>query len=845
MEDTLVFLFEPKRIEQSVEDCIAALGENERYFRGQIFDGDAKRGQIEEASRDGSDESEHEVSCFPRLFTENTGNLRLLAKRFQECVDVVESMKPSTTTLIERAKTFDFSEQSRGNGWWALVEVLHRCIEEISRIARRCQEERSTFMFDAQGVCENLQLWSRDLLATSLGEVLALMDAVHPGFRKDSMFLDDVTSASIMDRLNTFDSSVFFGSCLGFHFPPGVRNIMTGIATVMAAYFAGQKASEKSGSVARLLNQALAAGRVLLDDNERIKKLQEAQGGAKGCDPLFLQAFWFLSEHFVVSAISDSVLSDAVAVWNEVVVPVKSVQLDGRLLKAADITAASTAIHTARSPAVTPTPPEPRGEFICPSPDPSSPAILPECISKEKSILETPQKQDHTPKLDTENLGTPNLETDNLGEKTTSDPDDDWVDAEAESDIYNESDIGNSHVPRWQQLYNIFLPTNTPRRHHSQESSNCDEDMTGEALIEPTSQVDREDSFESISMDDMEDLPHFDNVRMTLFSTKVRDGMNKGGTQQESTESNEEGEANFTILNTEVVAEEMTQTDADIPHHTQTKKTFSPTKRKQHPASDTLVLHFHGGGFVSSTTKSHSVYLRSWAQKLDCPIVSVDYSLAPQFPFPRALNECFVAYVWLRNNSKYVGWTGKRICVTGDSAGGNLAVAVALRCLLEGIRGPDGLVLSYPALSVSSSVSASRFLSLLDPLLPYGVLLGVMGAYIGDNADTDTSATDPLMSPVNASKDLLKRLPPMWIGAVLLDPLLDDSIHFAKLVRAAGGTVNLHVFPNLSHGFLNFGPLEPLAKTATNIVCSWIEESLKPNEVTPDTTPPKKLITRL
>jgi len=103
---------------------------------------------------------------------------------------------------------------------------------------------------------------------------------------------------------------------------------------------------------------------------------------------------------------------------------------------------------------------------------------------------------------------------------------------------------------------------------------------------------------------------------------------------------------------------------------------------------------------------------------LDAPVLSVDYSLAPQYPYPHALNECFYAYAWALANPSKLGWSGERICVTGDSAGGNLATAVALKCIQESLRRPDGIVLFYPVLSVEIAVSPSRFLSLMDPLLP-------------------------------------------------------------------------------------------------------------------------------
>ncbi|GLD72113.1 hormone-sensitive lipase isoform X1, partial [Lates japonicus] len=84
-------------------------------------------------------------------------------------------------------------------------------------------------------------------------------------------------------------------------------------------------------------------------------------------------------------------------------------------------------------------------------------------------------------------------------------------------------------------------------------------------------------------------------------------------------------------------------------------------KTKRLPSSPCLLVHFHGGGFVAQTSKSHEPYLKSWSQDLGVPILSVDYSLAPEAPFPRALEECFYAYCWALRNHHLLGWTGKYV----------------------------------------------------------------------------------------------------------------------------------------------------------------------------------------
>ncbi|XP_066575444.1 hormone-sensitive lipase isoform X2 [Amia ocellicauda] len=154
-------------------------------------------------------------------------------------------------------------------------------------------------------------------------------------------------------------------------------------------------------------------------------------------------------------------------------------------------------------------------------------------------------------------------------------------------------------------------------------------------------------------------------------------------------------------------------------------------KGRHSPPSSCLIVHFHGGGFVAQTSKSHEPYLKSWSQCLSVPVLSVDYSLAPEAPFPRALEECFFAYCWALRHCHLLGWTGERVCLAGDSAGGNLCITVAMRAASLGVRPPDGIMAAYPATLLTATASPSRLLSLIDPLLPLSVLSKCLSAYAG------------------------------------------------------------------------------------------------------------------
>ncbi|OON15961.1 putative hormone-sensitive lipase, partial [Opisthorchis viverrini] len=150
----------------------------------------------------------------------------------------------------------------------------------------------------------------------------------------------------------------------------------------------------------------------------------------------------------------------------------------------------------------------------------------------------------------------------------------------------------------------------------------------------------------------------------------------------------------------------------------------SSTDSSSSNLSPYLLFHIHGGGFVALKSQSQDIFLRQWAEFLDCPIFSVDYSLAPKAPYPRALEECYFAYCWASLNRTRLGaQPNARIVLCGDSAGGNLVLGLCLRLAYTGIHPlPHGALVAYAPVLVSFTPSPARMLSLMDPLLPIGIL---------------------------------------------------------------------------------------------------------------------------
>jgi len=144
---------------------------------------------------------------------------------------------------------------------------------------------------------------------------------------------------------------------------------------------------------------------------------------------------------------------------------------------------------------------------------------------------------------------------------------------------------------------------------------------------------------------------------------------------------------------------------------------------------------------------------------LGVPILSIDYSLAPEAPYPRALEEVLYAYAWaLKHANTLLGSTAKKVILVGkikknyfftcfcrlsklkksyvligDSAGGNINLGVILRCMQLNIRRPDGIFMAYAPVRIECIPSPSRMLCLTDPLLPFGFMLRCLKAYVADN----------------------------------------------------------------------------------------------------------------
>jgi hormone-sensitive lipase len=216
-----------------------------------------------------------------------------------------------------------------------------------------------------------------------------------------------------------------------------------------------------------------------------------------------------------------------------------------------------------------------------------------------------------------------------------------------------------------------------------------------------------------------------------------------------------------------------------------------------------LIIHIHGGGFVSMSSSSHQSYTRQWAKKLQAPIISIDYRLAPRHKYPAAVDDVWDAYIWLIQHAESeLGIRPNRVVLVGDSAGGNLALAITNRAIECGHRAPDGLLLAYPAVTLDChAFSHSLMLSLEDMLLPHTFLKMCVDSYV---RQTDDPSTDYYLSPLVTPHANLLRFPRTRLISGTKDPLHDDCLRFLERLVLAGVDAKATEYEGLLHGFLSY-----------------------------------------
>jgi acetyl esterase len=226
-----------------------------------------------------------------------------------------------------------------------------------------------------------------------------------------------------------------------------------------------------------------------------------------------------------------------------------------------------------------------------------------------------------------------------------------------------------------------------------------------------------------------------------------------------------------------------------------------------------VVVFYHGGGWAIGDLDTHDHVARAHAIGAEAIIVSVDYRLAPEHPFPEGVEDAWAALQWVGEHAAELGGDPTRIAVAGDSAGGNLSAVMALRARDAGGPPLTFQLLWYPV--AVGDLSLPSFTENADaPLLNSDVTSAFLTWYLPGQDMSDPKALPTDLAPANAAT--LAGLAPAFIGTAEHDPLRDDGGKYAELLSAAGVPVQLSNEPTMVHGYVSLAMASPAAAEATD-----------------------------
>jgi len=236
------------------------------------------------------------------------------------------------------------------------------------------------------------------------------------------------------------------------------------------------------------------------------------------------------------------------------------------------------------------------------------------------------------------------------------------------------------------------------------------------------------------------------------------------------------------------------------------------------PGNGTL-LYLHGGGWILFSLDTHDRLMREYADAAGCAVVGLDYSLAPENPFPSALNEIIACVEWLRAHGTEYGLKTDRLLMGGDSAGGNLTLAAAMMLRDKGAALPDGLLVNYGALDTERRASHQRYDG-VPYMLDVAEMDDFWGAYVSE-ADRQNPYARVMLGELSG-------LPATHLCIAECDILLDENKEFLNRLRTAGVTATAEIYPGATHSFLEAVSVSPTARRAIADSAAWIKRMLAP-----------------
>lgn len=233
----------------------------------------------------------------------------------------------------------------------------------------------------------------------------------------------------------------------------------------------------------------------------------------------------------------------------------------------------------------------------------------------------------------------------------------------------------------------------------------------------------------------------------------------------------------------------------------------------EQPVDDKVLLYIHGGGFISGSCQTHRMHVAKFAKGSQVRALVFDYRLAPEHPFPAAVDDCIIVYEWLLEQ----GYRSSDIVIGGESAGGTLTLSLLLALKERGMDMPKAAFSISPVTDLRCLADSFRYNAKHD-IAPMGSWDLWTQYYIGEN-----DPMNPLLSPQMGD---FTGLPPLYICVGTYEIHLDDCVNVAGKAQEQGVDVQLAQWPKMVHAFPILSPLFPEATQAMNEICDFVKEQV-------------------
>jgi acetyl esterase len=237
------------------------------------------------------------------------------------------------------------------------------------------------------------------------------------------------------------------------------------------------------------------------------------------------------------------------------------------------------------------------------------------------------------------------------------------------------------------------------------------------------------------------------------------------------------------------------------------------------PGTLPAVFYVHGGGYVIGDLETHDAVCRALCHDVGAVVVAVDYRLAPEHPFPAAVDDVLCVLQWLSMHAKELRVDPARIAVAGDSAGAQLAATVCMR--MAGEITPRALGLIYPVAQHHTEPSASMAENGEGKFLTLGVMQWFLNSYL---AGRDELKRHPDFALLSAPT--LAALPPTWVATMGHDPLRDEGHVLAQRIEQAGVTTEHRHYPSAIHACIHFTAVSPVGAEVVADLAGWLRGRL-------------------